>query len=197
MFKVNNFLTIGLVLALLLMLAICVFACAPETSQSPPPVSSTPPSLSPLPPPPTPVEKPKVVRIEESSPAFVYTPGWKSEQNEGASGGSWTMTHLGAYGYDSQKVDVKFKGTGVSLVYLVGSFGGIADIKIDEKDYPSIDMYAPANALKVTSIATDLTNTDHILTISPSKDSNPSVSLPSGGPTKPVICVDAIDVIVP
>lgn len=143
------------------------------------------------------IVKAKTIRIEDTDPAFVYSPGWKTEQNEGASSGSWTMTHLGAYGYADQKVDVKFKGTGVSLVYLVGHFGGIADIKIGGKDYPRIDMYAPTTELKVTSIATDLTNTDHILTISPSKDSNPSASLPSGGPTKPMICIDAIDVIAP
>jgi hypothetical protein len=100
-------------------------------------------------------------------------------------------------GYQNQKVDIKFKGTGISIVHLVAPSGGIANIKIDGKDYPRIDMYAPTLQLKTTSIATDLTNSDHVLTISPSPDSNPAVSLPAGGPTKPVIVIDAIDIIVP
>lgn len=143
------------------------------------------------------VVKAKIIRIEDTDPAFVYSPGWKTEQNEGASGGSWVVTHLGAMGYSNQKVDIKFKGTGVSLVYLAAPFGGIADIKIDGKDYPRIDTYALTNQFKTTNIATDLTNSEHILTISPSPDSNPAVSLPPGGPTKPLIVIDAIDVIAP
>lgn len=145
----------------------------------------------------TPPLVPKVVRIEETDPAFVYTPGWISEQNPGASGGSWTVTSRGAYGYTDIKVDIEFSGTGISLVHLVAPFGGIADIKIDGEDYPSVDMYAPSTDLRITTIATDLTNSDHILTISPSQDSNPAVSLPEGGPSQPVILIDAVEVTVP
>ncbi len=97
----------------------------------------------------------------------------------------------------SQKVDIKFKGTGGSLVHVVAPFGGIADIKIDGKDYPRIDMYAPTIQFKTTSIGTDLTYSDHVLTISPSYDNNPAASVPPGGPAKPIIVVDAIDIIVP
>lgn len=139
----------------------------------------------------------KVIRIEETDSAFVYTPGWISEQNPGASGGSWTVTSRGAYGYTDIKVDIEFSGTGISLVHLVAPFGGIADIKIDGKDYPSVDMYAPRLELRITTIATDLTNSDHILTISPSENSNPAVSLPEGGPSQPVILIDAVEVTVP
>lgn len=143
------------------------------------------------------VVKPGVIRIEETDPAFVYSPGWKSEQNTGASGGSWVMTGYGIYGYTDIKVEISFKGTGVSLVHAVGPWGGMALLKIDGKDYPSIDMYAPIIEKKITSIATDLADAYHILTIRPSKDSNPAVSLPPGGPPIPIIVIDAIDIIVP
>lgn len=143
------------------------------------------------------IVKPKTIRMEDM--AFVYSSGWKTEQNEDASGGSWSLTGYGADGYTNIKVDIKFRGTGVSLVHLVAPFGGIANIKIDGKDYPSIDMYAPTTQLETTTIATDLIDADHVLTISPSQDSNPAVTLPTGPEAIPVplIIIDAIDVIVP
>lgn len=138
-----------------------------------------------------------IIKIEETDSSFVFTQGWKSEHMHEASGDTWALTYHNAFDYTNIKVDIKFNGTGISLVHILIPFGGIANIKIDGKDYPDIDMYAPYAELKTTIIATELTNSEHILTISPSIDSNPDVTLPEGDPPKPIIVVDAVNVFAP
>lgn len=142
----------------------------------------------------------KNILIEEDDRAFVYSGWWKPENNSGASGGSWTMTAYGVPSYDPIKVDINFSGTGVSLLHLVFPEGGFAEITIDGTVYPNIDMYAPNYGLKKTPIATNLTNSEHIMTITPSKNYNPAMpKLPikEGGSDKPLIMIDAIEITVP
>lgn len=145
-------------------------------------------------------EKPKVIRIEEDDPAFVYSGFWIPEENPGASGGSWMITAYGVLGFEPSKVDIKFSGTGISLLHMVLPAGGIAEITIDGVDYPSIDTYASYTGPKKTTIATDLTNSEHTLTITPSENHNPAVPplpMEEGGPDRPIIIIDAVEVTVP
>ena len=150
-------------------------------------------SESTLTPTPTPEPIPVTITIDETETNFTYSPGWLSQENSGATGGSWIITGYGAYGYSDIKADLTFTGTEISLIYLKGPFGGIAEIEIDGESYPSIDMYSSMSELAEAKIASGLENTEHILTIRASEESNPDVTLP---PTndRPVITIDAVEV---
>ncbi|UCH51931.1 MAG: hypothetical protein JSV54_04085 [Chloroflexota bacterium] len=168
-------------------------------SEAPPTTTSQEPETEPAPPPP-PAPTFEKRRVEETDPSFKFDEGWRKDKDERASGGSWAMTFRGYGGIAVPTVDIKFKGTGISLVHVTAPFCGITDIKIDGKDYPSIDSYAANPQNKITSIATDLTYDDHILTISPSGGSNPAADVTSAGPEPPptpIIYVDAVEIIVP
>jgi hypothetical protein len=188
--------------------AILVISSCATSAPSPLPPSETPPTttlpepeLETEPPSPsTPAPSYEKISIEETDPSFEFSDGWRKEKDERASGGSWAITFRGYAGVGLPTVDIKFRGTGISLVHVIAPFCGIADIKIDGKDYPSIDAYAanPQNA--TTSIATDLTYDDHIMTISPSWKSNPAADATTAEPPcppTPIIYVDAVEIIVP
>ena len=148
----------------------------------------------------TTVPVPELIRVEDDDPAFVYSGYWRLDENPGVSGGSCMITGYGIPSYEPIKVDIKFNGTGVSLLHAILPEGGIAEITIDGMDYPSIDMYAPSFGLKKTTIAMDLTNSEHTLTITPSENHNPAVPplpIEEGGADRPIIIIDAIEVTVP
>jgi hypothetical protein len=134
------------------------------------------------------------IKVEESNlSVFTFSPGWRYRDVPVASGGSFAVTNYGAYGFNNIKVDIKFSGTSIALLYRTMSFGGIADIMIDGKKYPSIDMYSNIEKAATSIIATDLENTQHILTISPSANYNPSVTF-TPDVNKAIITVDAVEI---
>ena len=130
-----------------------------------------------------------ITRAEETDASFVWSGTWRSEESPGASGGTWKVTSYMAYGTLSS-VDITFTGTGITLITVGAPNCGIMKLKIDGKSYPDIDMYYPSNTLITKTIATDLTNTQHVLTISPSETKNPKS-------TNTVILVDAVDITLP
>ena len=130
-----------------------------------------------------------ITRVEETDASFVWSGAWLSEENTGASGGTWKVTSYMAYG-TVNSVDITFTGIGITLITVGGPNCGIMKVKIDGKSYPDIDMYYPSNTLITKTIAKDLTNTQHVLTISPSYTKNPKS-------TDTVILVDAVDITLP
>jgi len=134
------------------------------------------------------------IRVEESNASFfTFSPGWRYRDRSGASGGSVAVTNYGAQGFTNIKVDVKFSGTGIALIHGTMPYGAIADVVIDGKNYPSIDMYANMEKPATSVIAADLENKEHILTISPSANHNPSVTLPPDQKNA-IITVDAVEI---
>jgi hypothetical protein len=130
-----------------------------------------------------------ITRVEETDASFVWSGTWLSEEIPGASGGTWKVTSYMAYGTLSS-VDITFTGIGITLITVGAPHCGIMKVTIDGKSYPDIDMYYPSNTLVTKTIATDLTNTQHVLTISPSETKNPKS-------TNTVILVDAVDITLP
>lgn len=177
------------IIALILLLVFCC-GCQRQQSREPSPVVSTPTQPTAIP-----TQQTKIVRIEENDPAFNYTPGWKSEQHAGASGGSWTLTQIGGFGYSNISGTVTFTGIGASLIYWSGPWGGYIELTLDGQNLSPIDSYTPTAQSKTAVIATKLNNTVHTLVIEPSETANPSVTLPAGGPSKPAIVIDAIDIV--
>jgi hypothetical protein len=203
-FSYMAFMALVCILPVVLIIGSCT-----TSAPSPLPPSETPPTTTlPEPEPETESVSPttsapsyETIHIEETDPSFEFSDGWRKEKDERASGGSWAISFRGYSNVNIPKVDIKFRGTGISLVHVTGPFCGIADVKIDGKDYPSIDAYAANPQNTITSIATDLTYDDHIMTISPSWKSNPAADVttaePKPGPPKPIIYVDAVEIIVP
>ncbi|WAC04902.1 MAG: hypothetical protein OS112_10690 [Methanoregula sp.] len=142
----------------------------------------------------SPVSQIETIRVEESDPMIVYSPGWKNEQNNQASGGTWTLTGYGSYGYNNIKMTLTFNGTGIALVYLAAPFGGTAEVTLDGKTLPSIDMYSNNAAIKTVPIAAGLPDGVHTLVVSPAKNSNTAVVLPQSGAQMPLITIDAVEV---
>ena len=135
---------------------------------------------------PTSVSAAKIQRVEETDASFVWSGTWLSEENPGASGGTWKVTKYSTV----NSVDITFTGIGITLITAGGPNCGIMKVKIDGKSYPDINMYYPSNTRVTKTIATNLTNTQHVLTISPSETKNPKS-------TDTVILVDAVDTTAP
>lgn|GEM_PF-2801629 len=138
----------------------------------------------------TPASSAETKRIEESDSSFKYFGQWRSDQNLGASGGSWTMT---SYMPQVNKVEITFSGTGVRLVSLKCDHCGIIKVEIDGKSYPDIDTYiegVPTGQQLLKDIATDLPNGKHTLVMSVSDKKNPAS-------TGYVVAIDAIEVTAP
>ena len=88
-------------------------------------------------------------------------------------------------------MSVSFTGTGVALIYATGPDGGTANMELDGKGYPDIDMYSPIPEKSVNrTIASGLENTRHTLTITVSSSRNPLSS-------NYVVVVDAVEIIQP
>jgi len=135
-------------------------------------------------------------RVEETDPSFVWTQYWDSTNNAqiaellgvpgNLSGGTAKGTGSGA-----DNVEITFSGTGIALIHLTAPSTGIAQVKIDGVSYDDIDMYSSDTVFQVkTVIATDLTNTQHVLTIICSGQKNPAS-------TRHGILIDAVDVSAP
>lgn len=183
--KFKTFLLLGILIIGIVFISGCVQEKTPIKTND---VSTTTPTGTIAEPATTKLPVPKTVLIEETEPSFVWSGEWKSEQNPGASGGSWKVT---TYMPSSKNlVNITFSGTGIKLKSLTCDNCGIAKINIDGKSYPDIDMYSsgqPQFLLK--DISTNLTNSEHILTISVSNEKNPAS-------TGNNILVDAIEVTV-
>ncbi len=133
----------------------------------------------------------EVKRIEETDSSFKYYGQWRSEQNPGASGGSWTMTSYMPSG--ANKVEVTISGTGIRLISIKCDHCGIIKIEIDGKSYPDIDTFVegvPTGLPLLQDIATNLNNVKHTITLSASDKKNPAS-------TGSVILIDAIEVTAP
>ncbi len=123
-------------------------------------------------------------RIEETHSSFTYSLGWESMGN--ASPGTWKVS-----GKAGSRVAVSFTGTGVALLYAASPEGGIANIELDGKGYPDIDMYSPVPESAINrTIASGLENTIHTLTITVSSNRNPSSS-------NSMVIVDAVEITQP
>lgn len=140
-------------------------------------------------------------RVEETDPSFVWTDfspdNWFSMTNaqieeitgtpSNLSGGTIKLVTSGT---TPCKVDITFTGTGIALIYFTHPSYGIATVEIDGVSYDNIDMYSPDLTLTFqvkTVIATDLTNTQHVLTVTRSGTKNPAAAHWQ-------INVDAVDV---
>jgi hypothetical protein len=165
----------------------------PEPSKLPTPSKITPPKLPEPPklptPPTTPAPTLVTETIEDTDSSFVWEGDWESQENAGASGGTWTVAPPSgqAATYDA-KANITFTGTEVALVYVTAPHGGRVSVNIDGVDYPDIDMYSADVKVKVKeTIATDLDNTEHVLELVQLNERN---SLSTGY----VIAIDAIQV---
>ncbi len=120
---------------------------------------------------------------EETESSFTWTLGWESRQDTNASGGTWKVS-----GTPGSRVSVVFIGTGAKLLYAASPQGGIANIELDGKSYPDIDMYSPAPVSGISrTIASGLGNTPHTLVITVSGTRNPAAS-------NSLVVVDALEV---
>lgn len=116
--------------------------------------------------------QPLTERREETDSSFTWTLGWESQRNANASGGTWKVS-----GTPGSRVSVDFIGTGAALLYATSPQGGIANIELDGKNYPDIDMYSPTPVTGASrTIASDLGNTPHTLVITVSGTRNPASS---------------------
>lgn len=100
-------------------------------------------------------------RIEETDESFAWSGRWESDSGECYSGG----TRMGSE-QRGARVNVRFSGTAVALIYFAHPHHGIAGTSIDGVPYADIDMYAPeAGCQTARLIATGLDPTEHVLTI--------------------------------
>lgn len=133
-----------------------------------------------------PEAKNSIKRIEETHSSFTYSVGWESQSNVNASGGTWRVSRTAG-----SRVAVSFAGTGVGLFYASNPEGGIANIDIDGKGYPDIDMYSPIPGSVINkTIASGLKNSRHTLTITVSSTRNQSSS-------NSMVVVDAVEIAQP
>lgn len=134
------------------------------------------------------IEAVEVQRVEETDPSFVWTGRWDACEDPNLSGGSGKVAFIGS----GAKVDITFTGTGVALIYGTYQAGPIVNVWIDGGPYPDIDMYSPNVRCQVKKvIATNLANTQHMLTIAVSDTKNPEAS--DGGQA----LIDAIEIYTP
>lgn len=127
--------------------------------------------------------QPAIERREETDSSFTWTLGWESRQDTNASGGTWKVS-----GIPGSRVNVVFIGSGAALLYAAGSQGGIANIELDGKSYPDIDMYSPIPVSGTSkTIASGLGNTPHTLVITVSGTRNPESS-------NSLVVVDAVGI---
>jgi parallel beta-helix repeat protein len=120
--------------------------------------------------------------IEDADNSVSYSGNWDLAIGGVYSGGTIRMTCDTA-----ASASLTFTGTGVSLIYFSGSNAGIAGIRIDGEDYLSVDMYRPDTldyGKTEQVIATDLSPSEHILTITASDD-----------PSSSCIALDAVGVL--
>lgn len=125
-----------------------------------------------------------IKRIEETDSSFTWTPGWESQKNANASGGTWKVSRI-----PGSKVTVSFAGTGVVLYYTKSPEGGIATIELDGESYTFIDMYSPIPESRIKrTIASGLKNTRHTLVVTVSRVKQLSSS-------NSFVVVDAVDIV--
>lgn len=124
-----------------------------------------------------------IKRIEETDSFFTWTPGWESQENANASGGTWKVSKI-----PGSKATVSFAGTGVVLHYTKSPEGGIATIELDGESYTFIDMYSPIPESRDRTIASGLKNTQHTLVVTVSRVKQ----LPS---SNSFVVVDAVDIV--
>ncbi|MFQ5342312.1 MAG: hypothetical protein ACE5F6_12270, partial [Anaerolineae bacterium] len=99
------------------------------------------------------------------------TGSWAQQSDSNASGGAFMRSNSGKISFD-------FTGSAVSLLYVVRSDAGIANVTIDGGSVFSdtLDMYSATEVFREKIIATGMTNDAHTLAITASGDKNPSSS---------------------
>lgn len=109
----------------------------------------------------------ETIRVEENDPSFDWSGwGWVNVQT----GQGWQRST----GFSGDSVSVTFTGTGISLIHTVGPIYGTAQVGIDGVSYPDINMHQDnyyTEEIK-TTIATDLTFDQHVLTITCAENIN-------------------------
>ena len=140
-----------------------------------------------------------VERVEETDSSFVWTgspeENWASITNAQIGEATGTTSNLSGgtakivtSGTLPCKADITFTGTGVALIYFTHTAYGIATVEIDNVSYDNIDMYSSNLTFQVKKVmATDLDNTQHVLTVTRSGTKNPAAQHWQ-------INIDAIDV---
>ena len=133
-------------------------------------------------------------RFEERDSSFVYTGGWVHDNADrswsGTSGnaGSGTATYSATAG---ARAEFTFNGTEVRWIGFRGPSAGIADVWLDGVIVDRVDLYAPAEELRVPVFtAADLAPGPHALRIEATGLQNGS----SGGAS---VVIDAVDVVLP
>ena len=123
--------------------------------------------------------------IQASSPSsFAWSGDWELAMDDGYSGGTSMRS-----GESGARASITFTGTGIALIHATSNDHGIAEVEIDGVCYPDIDMYSPEFVFRITDvIMTNLSPSEHVLTITVSGNNNPSSS-------DDFIVVDAVDVI--
>ncbi len=113
---------------------------------------------------------PGAVRIEETDPAIVYSPGWIYDTAYGTwSGGSAKYTVDAA-----AHATFNFTGTGVSWIGYRGRYGGIVTVFLDGALVSALDTYSPTEQLAVpVYTVTGLPPGNHSLTVKLTGARNP------------------------
>jgi hypothetical protein len=126
--------------------------------------------------------KSAVTRVEETSPALVYTGKWRRRSENRASGETTT------YSDESEPGEVSYQwvGTDVSVLMTRGPNLGMASITVDDDGY-LVDLYNPNPQFQQPVLdLEDLPTGPHLLTIAPANQRN---ARSSGGS----VALDAIE----
>ena len=130
-------------------------------------------------------------RFEDVDPAVSFTGPWvlynmdRAWSGTSATGGSGTAGRATSAGASAS---FTFSGTSVSWIGFRGPLAGIADVYLDGVLAVTVDLYAPAEALRVPVFErSGLTDGPHTLRIEATGQKNPSA-------TASLVMVDAFDV---
>lgn len=131
-------------------------------------------------------------RVEERDASFIYTGTWVQNNTDSAwsgtsaNAGSGTAARSAAAG---ARAEFTFNGTEVTWIGSRGPSAGIADVSLDGVVVDRVDLYAPAEALRMAVFtATGLAPGPHVLRID-------VTGLRNGSSTGAFVVVDAVDVV--
>jgi hypothetical protein len=101
-----------------------------------------------------------VIRIEDTSPAVIYTGTWVHGTDPRATGGTYAEAKLAG-----AVATLSFTGTGVSWLGYRNNISGIARVSVDGVFVGEVDTYAPSAGSAVVFTATGFPRGAHTLTI--------------------------------
>ena len=131
---------------------------------------------------------------DRDSASFVYTGAWVQDNTDNA----WSGTSANAGGGTAARsatagarAEFTFTGTEVRWIGFRGPSAGIADVSLDGTVVQRVDLYAPAEELRVPVFtATGLTTGPHVLRID-------VTGLKNGSSIGTFVVIDAVDVVLP